>query len=362
MIDYVFILAGGSGTRLWPASTAAKPKQFFSLYGKECLLHVSLKRAEALKPSAGIVIITLEDQIQALTPALQDYGKSSVPLFVLPEPCARNTAPALATSAFWALNRSGGEPPVILVMTADHLIEPLHLFTADAEKAAVLAEKGYLVTFGIDPTRPETGYGYIELGEPLEPGYHVASFREKPDEKTAESFVETGRFLWNSGMFCFTAHRFMEELETHAPEVRQPLMSLTDQKPEDTQEKGYTFIMTGEKVRRIYETLPSVSIDYAVMEHSDRAAVVKAAFSWNDVGSWDVVAELLQNRETRGPVFAARAENNFVYADLPVALCGVEDLIVVAQNGVVLVCRKGESQQVKTVLREVEKKGYKDLL
>ncbi len=362
MIDYVFILAGGSGTRLWPASTSEKPKQFFSVRGDQSLLYLSLRRAEALEPTDGIVIITLNEQLKALEETLSSEGTPGCPLYVLPEPCARNTAPALGTAALWAAEGTGDRSPVILVMTADHLIEPIERFTEDVARAAELARAGNLVTFGIPPTRAETGYGYIEAGEVAGPGRKVTSFREKPDAETAEKFIAAGNFFWNSGMFCFTAEKYLAELAEHAPEVYNRLYTLSGTLPEEIKKRGYSLIMSGKSVENIYASLPSISIDYAVMEKSTRSAVVQASFSWNDVGSWDVVAELLEGEQPACPVFSSGASNNFVYADLPVALCGVDDLIVVVRNGVVLVCRKGESQQVKAVLEEVKKGGRSDLL
>ena len=362
MIDYVFILAGGSGTRLWPASTLAKPKQFFSLYGEESLLQMSLQRAEALKPRDGIVIITLEEQLSALEEALEEERSMETPIRILPEPCARNTAPALGSAAVWAEARRRGNSPVILVVTADHLIEPVERFSGDVEKAANLAEEGHLVTFGIPPIRPETGYGYIELGKPIGAGRKVASFREKPDAETARAFLNAGDFLWNSGRFCFTAADYLEELSSYAPEVYSPLASLLDSMPPDSPREGHSLVMAGAAVRAVYETLPSISIDYAVMEKSKKAAVVEASFSWNDIGSWDVVADLLSGREPQKGVYSVDSSNNFVYSDLPVALCGVEDLIIAVKNGVLLVCRKGESQKVKSVIGEIKQQGDMDIL
>jgi len=237
----------------------------------------------------------------------------------------------------------------------------------DVDKAACLAEQGWLVTFGIPPERPETGYGYIEVADKIDPGFRVRKFKEKPDESTARSFLSQGNHYWNSGMFAFRADRFLEELDKHAPEVARPFFMASPPEIPQHSPIGKTPIMlpVGKQIEEIYRKTPSISIDYAVMEHSDHCAAVPAHFSWSDVGSWDVVAELfgseLEKRQAEH-LITVEAEGNFVLSDLPVALAGVKDLIVIVKNGVVLVCKRGKTQLVKDVVQTLKDTERSDLL
>ena len=305
----------------------------------------------------------------------------------------------------------------LIVQPADHTIEPLPVFREDVNKAATLAQADWLVTFGIPPEGPETGYGYVEAGEQLDPGFKVRKFKEKPDaatarlflaqadwlvtfgippegpetgygyveagdrldpgfkvrkfkEKpdaaTARSFLAQGNHYWNSGMFAFRISRFLEELGRHAPEVAHAFTGISSPSRKG-QPKGASprLLPVDARLKAVYGQSPSISIDYAVMEHSDRSAVVPASFSWSDVGSWDVVAELFgAELESRGAdsLIAVEAKDNFVLSDLPVALVGVQDLIVVVKNGIVMVCRKGKSQQVRDVVQRLKDEHRQELL
>jgi mannose-1-phosphate guanylyltransferase/mannose-6-phosphate isomerase len=287
-------------------------------------------------------------------------------ILILAEPQGRNTAPAIAYACN-VLRRTGTPEDTLIVMTADHVIEPLSVFYEDVEKAATLAEQDRLVTFGIPPEGPETGYGYVEAGEQLELGFKVRKFKEKPDEATARSFLSQGNHYWNSGMFAFRIDRFLEELENHAPEVARVFaeISLPKNKRQTRADTSPVLLPVDEALEAVYEKSPSISIDYAVMEHSGRCAVVPAGFSWSDVGSWDVVADLFgAELEAQGAdsLMVVDSKDNFVLSDLPVALVGVQDLIVVVKNGIVMVCRKGKSQQVKDVVQRLKDEDRTDLL
>jgi mannose-1-phosphate guanylyltransferase/mannose-6-phosphate isomerase len=275
----------------------------------------------------------------------------------------RNTAPAIALGVRF-LEQELGPHASVLVLTADHVIRPLERFTADTAVATGLAADGYLVTFGISPTRPETGYGYIQAGDALAAGLVVDAFREKPDQATAEEYLRRGNFFWNSGMFAFTLGRFRDELRAHEPEIARVF---------DQADAGLRAIgrpdgaraTDPDALRAVYEQLPKISIDYAVMERSSRVAVVPASFAWNDVGSWDEAAALSPSADDATPpqsasIVQVSGEDNYVDSELPVALCGVSGLHVIVQNGKVLVCRRGESQLVKQAVEEAQARGLED--
>jgi mannose-1-phosphate guanylyltransferase/mannose-6-phosphate isomerase len=361
MLDHVFILAGGSGTRLWPASNSAHPKQFIPVRDGKSLLQLTMERALALEPSGRIFIITLKDQLEPILGECGKIDEGREKIAVLPEPAARNTAPAIAAAAEYVKAAYGPEQTVA-VLPADHLITPTEKFAGDCARADELARQGYLVTFGIPPARPETGFGYIEAGEALETGTRVRSFREKPDRGTAEQFVAAGNYYWNSGMFAFRAGAYLEELAAHSPEIGGPFDGIGT-KGEERSERGISIVMEGKAIEEIYTSAPKNSIDYAVMEKSSRAAMVPASFTWSDIGSWEEMAELFEQEGRKGgESFEIEAQNNFVYSDMPVALCGVDDLMVVVKNGAVLVAKKGSGQLVKKAVEEMKAQDRTDLL
>ncbi len=358
MVNHVFILAGGSGTRLWPASLKKTPKQFLQLDGGTSLLLSSIKRALQLGPKVQLFIITLEDQVDGVIRECSKLEEGKDRIIIVPEPFARNTAPAISLGVRYVIERYG-KSDTVLVLPADHIIRPAADFIKDVSRGIELTEKGLLVTFGIPPAEPATGYGYIEGGEKLGPGSRIASFKEKPDLDTAKKFLQKGNFYWNSGIFLFRAADFWRQLEEHSPGIAG---ALKDQGaiPGDSREEGFAFACRSAKVREIYEGLPSISIDYAVMEKSRAAGVVPASFMWSDIGSWDEVARL--DVTGSGEVFSVDSGGNYVFTDQPVALCGVEDLIVVVQHGAVLICKKGESQKVKQIVTALKEQSKESLL
>ncbi|GAB6090194.1 mannose-1-phosphate guanylyltransferase [Spirochaeta dissipatitropha] len=364
MIDNVLILAGGSGTRLWPASTRSRPKQFMELGDGESLLAKAVERARCACPHGKLVIVTHHSQVDQTVEVLIAEAPGSG-AHVLPEPMARNTAPAITAGLRYL--ESKGESGVTLVLPADHLISPMDAFVDDVERGAALARDGFLVTFGIKPLRAETGYGYIEAGAPVQQGRTVRTFREKPDQKTAESYLEAGTFLWNSGMFLFDGEVFLKELGKYQPEILQELPA----DPELFRQHGEEVPVIGDQsaLEHRYAQLPNISVDYAVMERSEHCAVIEARFGWNDVGSWDEVADIAPqlhdatwNPEGETPVIQIESANSFVFADMPVALIGVSDLHVVQKNGMLLISRKGDAQKVKNVVEELRKDGAVDCI
>jgi mannose-1-phosphate guanylyltransferase len=313
-------------------------------------------------------------------------------LVVIPEPLAKNTAPAVISGALYAA-LSSGEDRTILVLTSDHIIRPLPVFTADARAAAAGAGEDHLAVFGIAPAGPATGYGYIETaellpskpeglyekgsglsgrGEPEPPRiYRVSSFHEKPDLKTAEAFLAAGNFYWNSGMFAFSSRFIIEEFRRNAPELLQPFERLRPPGPGAMVFRGGIPVLEEwPGLKEAYGAVKSISFDYAEAEKCERTVMVAADFQWLDVGSWDEYAKLAAAGEAAGgaEVYEAGSAGCFVDADIPVALCGVKDLIVVVRSGKdggppsVLISRKGETQGVREIVEKIRAAGRTELL
>jgi mannose-1-phosphate guanylyltransferase/mannose-1-phosphate guanylyltransferase/mannose-6-phosphate isomerase len=357
MVEHVVILAGGSGTRLWPASRASFPKQFLAFKGKKSLFQATLERSQALDPEGSIIVVTHESQIPLIAEQWKGVTASKTHRrVILPEPMARNTAPALAYAAAF-LKAEGRGNTSFIALPSDHIIDPVDSFRRDVEKASELAAAGWLVTFGIPPRGPETGYGYVETGGEQPPGFRVTSFHEKPDLETAASYLQAGNFYWNSGMFTFPVDLFLEEMNGFCPEIVQAFEDLSI----ELKSSNSIYQPSDLKVvRSIYERLPSISVDYALMEKSRKTSLVKTSFEWSDVGSWDEVSRFVSGEGV--DVIGVEAKGNFVYSDIPVALAGVENLIVVIKDGVALVCEKGASQLVRDTVDEIKKRGRKELL
>ena len=357
MIRATLILAGGSGKRLWPASTERNPKQYLTFDDGHSYMWQSLLRAKEVK-SDIVVIITSELRMDTAVRQCEEVGFPTGTIYIIGEPDIRNTAAAITLGVQFVVGISGQSPEevLLLVMPSDHAIEPPDAFARDVAAAHQLAKKGWLVTFGVPPVRPETGYGYIKTGEPLPPGNRVASFVEKPDVRTATDFLKEGGFLWNVGIFVFPLPLFLSEMQTHAADIMTPLSTVSF--PSPVKKNGLFTVAPDAALHAVYRTVPSIAIDRALMEQSERVAVVPASFGWSDVGSWDEIAKI---HEGDSPVAAVQAQNNTVFSDLPVALAGVEGLIVVVKNGVVLIVGKEHTQLVRDVVEEVSKKR-KDLL
>lgn len=363
MVNDVIILAGGSGSRLWPASTIAHPKQFLDPGTGRSLLQMTVDRAATLAPESRITIVTHRSQAAEVVAHCAALTGIRERITILPEPEMRNTAAALALALAWI----GEDDGTTLVLASDHLITPLEAFAADVGKAIRLAADRFLVVFGITPTRAETGYGYIEAGEPHGPGRRVRSFREKPDSATAAAYLRAGSFSWNSGMFLFLNAVFTGELARYAPAIPAGLESLQRGTLPVREEKGIRVAWDSPALARVYAELPKVSIDYAVMEHSDRVAMVESTFQWNDVGSWDEMAALADTGAVGAapgdaPVYQVASRSTYIYADQPVVVCGMEEVIVVVRNGRVLVARRGKTQLVKEAVETIRADGREDLL
>ncbi|MDD4255875.1 MAG: mannose-1-phosphate guanylyltransferase/mannose-6-phosphate isomerase [Methanofollis sp.] len=327
------ILAGGSGTRLFPLSRTCYPKQFIPLLGKESLFQRTVRRALLFSRPEEIYVITSSAHRFLVADQLTEIG---APCRVLTEPEGKNTLPAIACGMTAILGECGDD--TVAVLSSDQLIE-----AGDAYKAAFLAAEAlaedHLVTFGIAPTSPHTGFGYIHPGEPLPGGYAVEAFVEKPDLETAERYVKEG-YLWNSGMFLFRAALFMEECRRLAPEVAD------------------AFALPAEEA---YAKTPKISVDYGIMERTDRAAVVPLACSWSDVGSFDALYCLSEKDDAgnaiRGEYIGIEGRDNLIISDRLVATIGLSDLAVVDTPDALLICPKGEAQRVGEVTALLKERG-----
>ncbi len=350
MVQNAVIMAGGAGKRLWPASMGKRPKQFMTVEDDKSLFLGTVEKAFGLGIPGSVYVVTHQDHLEAAVAEcdfLPADFRSRVKM--LAEPIARNTAPALALAAA-RMELDGAADQTVLVMGADYIISPMDKFAASVDAASKDAEAGFIVPYGIVPTFPSTGYGYIEAGESAGEGFQVRSFREKPDADTAAEYLASGRHFWNSGMFTYRSSVFASELKTHAPDVASVFASPSESWFDASDDDGISVYMPSPELAGLYQGCPGISVDYAVMERSSSIRMVKAAFEWNDVGSWDVIAEL--NPPPFAPVYSHHASGNFVYSEVPVALCGVEDLIVVVSNRRVMVCKKGMSQLVKNAAEE----------
>jgi mannose-1-phosphate guanylyltransferase/mannose-6-phosphate isomerase len=349
------ILCGGTGTRLWPLSRASYPKQYWALAGRgeDTLLQQTQQRLEGLPGLAPPLLICNEDHRFIVAEQMRQIGVE--PAAILLEPIGRNTAPAVAVAALQATAQ--GDDPLLLVLAADHVIRDAAAFRATVVAGAAAAEAGQLVTFGIVPTAPETGYGYIEAAQSLAAAstpVPIARFVEKPDRATAEGFLATGRFTWNSGMFLFKASAVLAELERLAPEVVSACRAALEQDSADLD-----FLRLE---REAFAGCPNVALDVAVMERTDRGAVLALEAGWSDVGSWSALWETAdqdaQGNVLRGRVIHEDARNCYLRSEhrLVVGL-GVEDLVVVETDDVVLVAHRDRAQDVKRIVGLLEEEG-----
>jgi mannose-1-phosphate guanylyltransferase/mannose-6-phosphate isomerase len=346
----VIVLAGGRGTRLWPMSRELYSKQFLRLPGSsESLLAGAYVRAQALVQPKDIITVTSQDFAFFVKDTFQE-ATGQVPLHVISEPVGRNTAPAIGLALAYARDmlRVSPEEP-FLVMTSDHVIQPVSVFAGYVKLGEQAALNGHLVTFGVTPTGPETGYGYIQAGETLSDGaLKAVRFVEKPDAVTAEQYVVAGDYYWNSGMFCFTARDMMTAFAEHQPNIAHLL------------ELGY------DEAIAHFGDIPSISIDYAVMEKASHVAVVPMDLSWSDVGSWDAVYGIA-NKDSdgnalSGDVVAIDTRGSLVVSRKRlVTTIGVKDLSIIETDDAILVAQRGSSQHVKALLDTLKDSGRREV-
>lgn len=346
------ILSGGSGTRLWPLSRRNLPKQFLALTGQSTLFQQTVERTRGLTGVGTPIVVASEDHRFLAAEQLLEAGVSS-PTILL-EPCARNTAPAIALGALRALEADPNA--IILVLPADHLIGDTGQFEEAVAQALPMAEKGWLVTFGIRPDRPETGFGYIRRAKALpEGGFQVERFVEKPDLATAEAYLADGGYDWNSGMFLFRAARYLEELELHAPGMLVAVRAAYASARHDLD-----FIRID---AQMFAAVPDNSIDYAVMEKTHRAAVLPVSCGWSDIGSWSALwmtgAKDADGNVREGDTLAVDSRNCLLRSHDRhlIASVGVDDLIVVSTPDATLVAHRDAVQDVKKVVDQLKASG-----
>jgi mannose-1-phosphate guanylyltransferase/mannose-6-phosphate isomerase len=343
------ILSGGSGTRLWPLSREAYPKQFLALAGNDSMLQATWKRVAPLA-SAAPLVVTNEEHRFIVAEQLREIGCAAAAILL--EPVGRNTAPAIAVAALKAMEQ--GEDPLLLVLPSDHIIVDVDAFRAAVNSAAKAATDGALVTFGIVPTGPETGYGYIRAESGGEGVRKVAQFVEKPDAATAQRYLDDGGYFWNSGMFLFRASIYLAELEKHRPAILAASREALAKAKVDAD-----FVRLD---KTAFAACPSDSIDYAVMENTASAAVLPISVGWNDVGSWSALWEVAQQdgdgNAHHGDVLARDCRNTLAWADgRLVALLGLDNVVVVDTDDAVLVAHKDKVQDVKHIVATLKQQG-----
>ena len=345
--SYAVILAGGSGSRLWPLSRQNLPKQFLSLDGDASLLQTTIGRLSPLIGPKNVLIVTQEAHAKG------EAYHALLPYQTLFEPVARNTAPAIAIAA--ALLVTDGADPVMVVLPADHIIKDEARFREHLKIAIDAAESGKLVTFGIQPTRPDTGFGYIKAHPGDTPEVHVVDrFTEKPDSVTAERFLKEGGYYWNSGMFVWRASVILAEIRQHLPDVYEVVQTIIAER--------HTAGGFQKAVERYFPAMPSISIDYGVLEKSSRVSLIPCDIGWNDVGSWQAVHEIAAKDENgnalQGNVIAVDCRNSLIRAEKRlVAAIGVEDLCVVETADAVLISRSDQTQRVREVVDVLHQRG-----
>ncbi len=333
MMEHAVIIAGGRGERFWPRSRIDHPKQLLCLFSEKPMILETVERIEKLIPRERIWIVALKEQEEGIRKAVSGVN------FIF-EPEGRNTAPAIGYAAVHL-----SDEDIMVVLPSDHYIGTVDKFLTCVKEAINLAEKGFLVTFGIVPTRPETGYGYIEVGKKLtDKSYKVASFKEKPNFRQAQEFLKSGKYLWNSGMFVWKVKVILSEIKKYLPDLYSGLMEI---------KKG------GDPIK-FYPKFPKISIDYGVMERSDRVAVIRADFSWDDVGSWTSLERIYDKDEDGniklGDAVLLDTRDTIVYSsDGIIATLGVNNLIVIRSGDAVLVCDKSKAQEVKRIVSELSK-------
>ena len=336
------ILAGGSGSRLWPLSRDEYPKQLLSFDEKESLIQKTFNRLCVFSKPSEIITITNTKHYQNVKLQLNNIDKNNI---VIGEPLGKNTAPAIA-SALEFFKQNGTSDDIVLIVPSDHLINNTDAFNKTVEQGKILAEEGYIVTFGIKPEYPETGYGYIKTAKPLSVGYKVEKFVEKPNLETAKKYMADGGYYWNGGIFMGKISTFLSEIKTYAPDIFNILPEL-----DFTKESKIPYMT--------YDKMPSISIDYAVMEKSDKIALIELLSDWNDLGSWQSLYNVKEKDSDgnvlTGKVVVDNVKNSFIYSQKEiVAVSSLENIILVETEDAIMACKKDESQNVKHLYEKLK--------
>lgn len=355
MIRNVVIMAGGSGERFWPLSRKNKPKQLLELTSSgKVMIAEAIERVAPMIDYKNIYIITGEHLKKPIEDALPQLPKENI----IAEPAKRNTAPCLALAAGILSHKNPGKEQSVAVLTSDQIIEPEENFRNTIEQALDYVEKHNVIsTIGITPDRAETGYGYIELGALLNDDeisiFDVISFKEKPTQVTADRYLKSGKYLWNSGMFFYRLDTFIEEMKANAPEIGLPIDQLNESNAD---------------MKKIFESMPSISIDYALMEKTNKAVVTEANFQWDDLGAFDALDRVNnQDRDgniIRGEVIAINCKNSIIINESSklTTSYGLTDFVLIQTDDSVMTCNKSDAQHVKKIVDEMKKLGLERYL
>jgi mannose-1-phosphate guanylyltransferase len=354
---YVLILAGGVGSRLWPRSRESRPKQFLELISARSMLQETVDRVKPLVPAERIIIMTGE----SYTAAVQEQLPEVPPENVIGEPAVRGTASAIGYGAAVIAHRDPAA--TMFSLHADHYMRDVAGFRRALRASAQVAGEGFLVTLGIAPASPETGYGYIERGERLgefenHAAYRVVRFTEKPDEAKARAFVESGRYYWNSGLFTWQVSTILEAFATHMPDTYQKLQVLASAIGTDQEQ---------ETLAQVWPTLENETIDYGIMERAERVAVVPADFGWSDVGTWSTLYDLMNadrdGNVVTGDYVGVDTKGSYIHSDgRLIATVGVESLIVVDTEDALLICPRDRAQDVKAIVDRLKREKRTNVL
>ena len=330
------ILAGGSGTRFWPLSTDKLQKQFLTLFDNKSMLKLTYERLLSFLPKENIFVVTTYDQV----PLVYDYLPELNVCQLIVEPCGMNTGPCIALSIAYLLWNYNREERV-LVLPADHYIPDTEMFKEYINKADELAKDNILITFGIKPTYPATGYGYIEQGEKITDGmFHVKQFKEKPNFELAKIFLEHGNYLWNSGIFCFSIFSIIQSFEKYCKSLFEKVVEVS--------------CINDIKIKKQkYSEIQKLSIDIEIFEKADNVAVIPVDFIWSDVGNWSSLHDLMVKDENNNyftnSSFSLNSKNNYIKSNKFVALIGIENLIFVETDDSILICNKNDAELVKEI-------------
>lgn len=343
---YGLILAGGSGSRLWPLSRELYPKQLLNIQNTESLLQATFERLIDLIPAKNIISMTGVKHVSNVRYQLSKITDNPI---ILSEPISKNTAPAIAVATQY-ISKKSEDDPVILVVPSDHLIKDIKAFSKTVIEGEKIANKGYIVTFGIKPSYPETGYGYINVtNNKIENGFKVNKFVEKPDTELAEKYIADGNYYWNSGIFMFKASTLLNELRTCSSDIYELL-------------NNFDFTKSDEIPYTEFDKMPSISIDYAVMEKSDKIALLKLESDWNDLGSWKSIYDV-SNKDSDGNVKIGHvldegSKNSLIYSSSKlVATIGLENAVIVETEDAILACKSDRTQDVKKIFDTLKKQN-----
>ena len=347
------IMAGGAGTRFWPLSREKYPKQYLSLFDNKTMLQETVERLYPVIGPESIYIVSTELQrplIRENVPAIPEQN-------LIIEPFGRNTAPCIALSAFF-LKQKYPLDETMLVLPSDHVIIEHNIFLKSLELAETAARDGYLVTFGIKPDYPATGYGYIELGENINSHINrISNFKEKPDYETAKLFLQAGSYYWNSGMFMWSIGTILESFNKYSPDIYKPFLSIE----ELWKEKGLDT-----DIGHLYKILPKKPVDVSIMEKAVEGVVIPVNYHWNDVGSWRAVSELSEKNEDNNTLpdnaICINSESNYIHSKKLVTLIDIDNLIVIETDDAILISRKESAEKVKDIVEKIQEKGWSQYL